>query len=375
MLKFIEAVLILSGMIIGVGMFAIPFSLAASGFWLGALELFILASVVTLLHLLYSEVVLKTGELHRLPGYAAIYLGGRTKILARFSALFGISGTLLAYIVVGSIFLNTIFQRVFPGLAEFWWAVALMISGAAINLFPLKKEALLNGILTAFLIGFIVLLIFFLFPRISVENLAAGEFKNLFLPYGVLLFALSGGAIIPEVITVLGKDKLRVRKAILFGTLIPAVLYFFFALSVVGVAGANVSPEAISGLLPFAGENIVFLGSVIGLLAVFTSFIVLNSNFQSMLTLDFGFRSSRAWMTVSAIPPILYFLGFQNFIVIIGAVGAIAVGIDSALILASYHQLRVQEGISFFWFSYLWKAAIYMMIMAGIIFELQKSVF
>lgn len=372
MMKFVEAVLILSGMIIGVGMFSIPFSFAQAGFWLGALELFILASVVTLFHLLYSEIVLKTGELHRLPGYVEIYLGGRSKILARFSALFGISGALLAYIAVGSIFLNTIFQKIFPGSTEFWWAAAIMISGAAINLFPLKKEALLNGVLTTLLIGFIILLIFLLFPRISVDNLAGGGIRNIFVPYGVLLFALSGGAVIPEVVTVLGKDKLRARQAILLGTLIPAVLYFFFALTVVGVAGFKVSPEAISGLLPFAGEGIVILGSVIGFLAVFTSFIVLNSNFQSMLTLDFGFRSSRAWTAVSAIPPALYFLGFQNFIVIISVVGAVAIGIDSALVLASYHKLRAKDGVSFSWFSYLWKAAIFIMIIAGIIFELYK---
>ena len=43
---FFEAVLMLAGMIIGVGMFAIPFSFAAAGFWLGAAELAVLAMAV-----------------------------------------------------------------------------------------------------------------------------------------------------------------------------------------------------------------------------------------------------------------------------------------------------------------------------------------
>ena len=63
-MKFLEAVLILSGMIIGVGMFGIPFSFVSVGFWLGALELLVIAGAMTWLHLLYGEVVLKTPQPH-----------------------------------------------------------------------------------------------------------------------------------------------------------------------------------------------------------------------------------------------------------------------------------------------------------------------
>ena len=73
--KTIEAVLILTGMIIGVGMFGIPFSFSVSGFWLGAAELVVLAAIVTVIHRLYGEIVLATPTLHRVPGYVREYLG------------------------------------------------------------------------------------------------------------------------------------------------------------------------------------------------------------------------------------------------------------------------------------------------------------
>lgn len=359
-------------MIIGAGMFGIPFSFARAGFWLGTAELVVLAGATLLIHTLYGEVVLKTGEYHRLPGYVAVYLGDRAKILARASAIFGLSGTLLAYVILGAVFLNAIFKNVWGGPGELGWAVAIMIAGAGVNLFPLKREALLNGILTALLIGFIIVLIFLLFPGASLENIGGWDVKNIFLPYGILLFALSGGAVVPEVVTLLGKDRTRVRGAIFLGTLMPAVLYFFFALAVVGVAGAGVSSEAISSLLPFVGDRVVLLGSVIGFLAVFTSFIVLNSNFQAMLTLDFGFRPSRAWAAVSLIPPLLYFFGFQNFIVVIGAVGALGVGVDMALLIAVYHKIQKIAGIVSAR-SYLWKFLLYTMIAAGAVYALYDS--
>ena len=74
MSKEIQAVLMLSGMIIGVGMFAIPFSFSTAGFWLGTLELCVLALAILAVHLCYAEVVLHTNERHRLPGYVRRYM-------------------------------------------------------------------------------------------------------------------------------------------------------------------------------------------------------------------------------------------------------------------------------------------------------------
>ncbi len=374
-MKFIEAVLILSGMIIGVGMFGIPFSFVASGFWLGALELIILTGVILLLHLFYGEIVLKTSEYHRMPGYVRVYLGRWPAMLSWGSALFGILGTLLAYILVGSIFLDGIFQNFWPGSSEIFWALFMAGAGAVIIFFPLRKAATVNGVLTALLIVFILFLIIALFPKVSFANLGGANFREVFTPYGVLLFALSGGVVIPDLISFLGKDRARARAAITLGTIIPALLYFFFALTIAGVLGNQVSEEAIRGLLPVMGKNVVIFGNIIGFLAVFTSFVVLLSSFRALLHLDLGMPKFISWAAASFSPPALYFLGFHSFIAVIGVVGAIAVGIDSLLIIASYHALRARAGVSFVWFSYFWKALIYALIIAGVVFEIYKIVF
>jgi len=370
MAKFIEAVLILSGMIIGVGMFGIPFSFARVGFWVGTAELIILSGVVLLFHFTYGEVVLWTKESHRLPGYVRIYLGKGAEILARLSALFGITGTLLAYLLVGSSFLSTVFEDTAFSLSHWGWTVVMVLAGSAITLFPLKNEAAINGILTAALIGFILVLSFFLFPRLDFQNLRGVDFENLFIPYGVLLFALSGGVVIPDLLTLLGRDRRRGRLAIAFGTLIPASLYFIFTLAVVGSAGKSVSEEALRGLAPIAGNDFIRWGSVMGVLAVFTSYITLSMSFQMLLRLDLKFPKVAAWIAAMMIPFFLYTLGFRSFITIIGAVGAIAVGVDSALILAAHYILKKRAGIRLSLLSYFWRIAIYVMIGAGVIYEL-----
>jgi tyrosine-specific transport protein len=371
-MKFLEAVLILSGMIIGVGMFGIPFSFLKAGFWLGTFELAALTGVMVLIHLLYARIIIETPSSHRLPGYVRLHLGGRAEILATLVSFFGITGSLLAYILVGSIFLNNIFENFWTGSSEFLWAVVITASGALITLFTLKKEALINGILTAILIGFLGYIIFLLFSQVQPEHFAGVNLKEFFLPYGVLLFALSGSAAIPNLVGLLSRNREKINRAVIIGTIIPAIVYFFFALAVVGATGSSTSEEALAGLKGLVSGGVILVVSLVGFLAVFTSYIILNSNAQALLELDFRFPQKAAWLLASLVPFILYAVGIQNFILIIGAVGAVAGGIEVGLIIAAYHRIRKNQGYEFSWFSYSWKAVIFLMITAGVVYELYR---
>lgn len=373
-MKFIQAVFILSGMIIGAGMFGIPFSFVQAGFWLGAIELFIITAVILFVHLLYGEIVLDTKELHRLPGYVRIYLGPGASRISWASALFGISGTLLAYVILGTVFLYEIVDFFGVRVDENLAALFFVIIGALITFFPLKKEASVNGVLTALLIGFIIFLIVFLFPRAALENLSGFYFQNIFAPYGVLLFALSGAVVIPDLITFLGRDRIRARRAIVTGTLLSASLYFFFVLAVVGALGTQVSEETIRGLGLVLGERFALLGSVMGFLAVFTSYIALNTSFQALLTLDFRMSRILSWIGVAVLPLIFYFSGFRNFLPVIAAVGTIGVGIDSFLIIATYRRMRHDQGFISHRFLSLWQIGLYGMISIGLLYEFLKHI-
>jgi tyrosine-specific transport protein len=359
-------------MIIGVGMFAIPCSFYAAGFWLGSLELFVLALVILAIHLCYGAIILHTNETHRLPGYTRMYLGSRAAILAHASTFFGLTETLLAYSLVGGIFLHGLFAPFISASHPAFWSVIFVIVGACITRFPLKKGAFINGILTIFLIVFIGVLIFMLLPQVNAENLRGFYGANTFAPYGVLLFALSGATVIPDVISILKGRPKSARRVIMAGSLIPAILYFFFALVVVGVSGANVSPDAISGLMPVAGGVIVALGNIIGLLAVITSYVALNSSFQAFLTIDARIPHGVAWVGGSLLPLFLFALGFQNFISVIGAVGATTVAIDGGLIIAMYHSILHRREQSVTITDTIRFGFIYAIMIAGIGYELYR---
>lgn len=331
-------------MIIGVGMFAIPFSFVWAGFWPGMIELALLGAVVTLLHLLYGEIVLATPEFHRMPGYVRRYLGEEAARISWLSTLFGTVGTLLAYIVVGSLFLRTILGRIMLEADTGFFAVTLVCIVAVITMFSLKKESAINGVLTVFEIAFIAGLSLMLLPHGLVANLTDARASNLLAPYGVLLFALSGASVVPDLVTVLDRDKRQVRVAIVAGSLIPVFLYALFAFAVVGVSGTATTAEAIAGLARILGGNIAFWASIAGFLAVLTSFIALSANFQQLLALDLHLSRAAAWAAASTIPFVFYMAGFQDFIAIASAVGVVAFGVDAVLFLLMGRKVRQKQG-------------------------------
>lgn len=382
-MKFLTAVLILSGMIIGVGMFGIPFSFWQSGFALGIAELAVLAAVVTTLHLVYGEVVLAASRQHRLPGYARLYLGRPAEWVALASAVFGIIGTLLAYLVLGAVFLNNLASPLLPESSEFLWAAVMAGLGILIVRFPTKKEALINGVLTVLLIAFIAVLVAVLLPRVEPRNLAGIKWGGFFAPYGVLLFSLAGGTVIPDVVTYLGKRPAASRLAILTGSLVPAFVYAFFAVAVLGVAGPGVSREAIAGLAPLVGPWVSQWGSAVGFLAVFTSFIALSGSFEALLILDLGVGRMAAWLIAAGLPFLAYLAGATDFIRIIGLVGAISVGIDGALVIAMRlcvgRARRASRGKAGGGVSkpvslaaVIWFALVFLMLIAGIGYEVVR---
>lgn len=347
MRAFSEAVLILVGMIVGVGMFAIPFSFAEAGFWWGTSLLIVLTGVVLGMHLFYGEVVLGTSAMHRLPGYVRLYCGRWWGSVAWLSALVGISGTLLVYLIVGGEFLRTLWSAWSPVPPTGYFTLAVAALGAFITFFPLRKEALWNGFLTLLLLGLIGWLIVELSPRVDVSTFSFFHRDNFFLPFGVLLFALSGGTVIPDMASRLGGRRGHLRAAILWGTVIPAILYFLFAFAVVGSSRGLVTEEAIRGLKWVVGERAVILGGVIGFLAVITSFIVLLKSFAELLRLDYGVSRRSAWVLSWGIPLAGYVIGFISFISVIEIVGVFSFGVDAILITTMYRRMKRARHESF----------------------------
>jgi tyrosine-specific transport protein len=124
--KFYLAVALLLGTMIGAGTFGVPYAISRSGIIAGFFYFLFLTGVIILIHLFFGEVVLRTKEKRRLPGYAEKYLGNKGKILATFAIIFGTTLVLLAYIILGGEFLEILLSPFFE-LSSFQFSLILSL--------------------------------------------------------------------------------------------------------------------------------------------------------------------------------------------------------------------------------------------------------
>lgn len=336
--RFFNALALLVGTIIGAGIFGLPYVAAKTGLFPVIIYLIIIAAIVTLMHLLYGEVVLRTNGKHRLVGYAEIYLGIWGKRAATLSVILGSYAGLLIYIILSGIFLFGIFGDILGGSPFIYSVIAFIVSFVFIAL-GLKMVSWIESVLSFLLIGAIFLFLakgsyFVNFSNFSLE----ADWTEFFLPYGVLLFALTGGSVIPDLAAVLDDDRRRLKKAIIIGTIIPAVIYLFFIAVVFGITGADTTPDAISGLAKVYGDGFVKIGALVGFLAVITSFLAFGINLKKTFQYDYKLSRILSLLLALIVPFIIFLTGFDDFIRVISFSGAVMGGIDGVLIILMYQK-------------------------------------
>jgi len=339
--KFLHATAALIGTMVGVGIFGIPLAFAKAGFGIGFLFLIFTCIITLLFNFIFAEIVLRTQEKHQLVGYTDFYLGPFFKHIVLFANLVGIYGALLAYIINAGEFMNNVFSHLWYLPPDYYYFIFAGVV-SIILYFGFKTFAWVEFVLTTIFISIIVVVFGLGVPHIDVVNFSGATLEYWFLPYGVLLFAFAGLTSIPIQRGILQGQERNFRSSIVIAVVIVAVLYLIFAATVVGLSGENTTPNAISGLLDILGSRIVVLGSLFGMFAVTTSYLMLGTALSDIFKLDFKIRPGWAWL-MTVVPPVLLFVGgLRNFIDVISLVGAVAIGIESVVLLMVFKKAKAQ---------------------------------
>jgi len=337
MISFLKGLAVFSGTIIGVGIFGLPYVASKAGFPIILAYFFFLTLIALVAHLMYAEVSLGMGKNHQFPGAVGMYLGPRWKKFTFFTTSLGLIGALLAYLIVGGNFLYLLLSS-FLGGGVILYTLLFFALGA---LFIFKGVKHISAIeLLLLVIFFLILGIFFTesAPFINVDYLKGINLEFFIFPYGVILFALWGSNIIPEVKDVVKGNKKTLKLVVVVGTLLAALTYLFFVYIIFGVTGPNTSKEAIFGLSNVLGNGMIKFGFVFGIITCFTSFITLGLTLKNMLFCDFGVPKKISWLIACFTPLLLFFIGAREFIDIIGLTGSFTIGIMGMIIVFLYKE-------------------------------------
>lgn len=364
--KYIYPVATMTGSIIGVGFFALPYVAFKVGIWLTLLYFLILATLVIIMHLIFGEISLKTPDLKRFPGFAEFHLGKWGKAVALLTTILGSVGVLLVYLLVGSGFLANALQPFFGG-SQLIYTLIYFALASAIIFFGIKAVSRVELFTLILLVFSLILILVKGFAHIKLgnifldNNLLSLDWKTLFLPYGAIMFSLWGMSIIPETEEMLGKDKKKIKKVITTSILIAAIIYISFIFLILGITGSKTTESAFLGLREFLGDWVILIPLFVGVLTTFNAFITLGLTLKKVLNFDLGIKNRDAFIIACFTPLVLLLIGLKSFVPMISFIGGVLLGIDGILILLMYKKIGGKKILIY---------PLFLIFILGVIYEL-----
>jgi len=342
--KLLIAITTLVGTVVGAGILGIPYVLAKAGFLYGTLIILTIGVAFLFLNLFAGEVVLRTKEQHQLTGYAEKYLGPTGKKFMTLAMLINIYGALTAYLIGEGTTLHAIFKFGSPLLYTLiFFAIAFLIV-----YFGVKAAGKTELVLISLLLFVVILIGIFSFKEITISNFSLFNPAFFFLPYGVIIFAFMGTPAIPELQEVLGKEKKKMKQAIVIGSLIPIFLYLIFAFIIVGIIGVNqfdqLEPNqriATVALQIYSQPLLGLFANILAILAMFTSFLTLGIALVEMYHYDYKLSHRVSLFLTFSLPLAIVLFDLTTFITVLGVTGAIAGGLDGILVILMYWKAKL----------------------------------
>jgi tyrosine-specific transport protein len=329
------AVATLVGTIVGVGIFGVPYAMSQVGLVIVLFYFVILGGIQLLQSLFYAEAVIACKDKARLVGLADRYLGPRARHLAAVALVLGFWSSIVAYILIGGTFLHLILSPLFGG-EVFYYQIGWGLIGGLIVFFGLDFVEKIDFVSTVALGLSLIIVVVLTTQHLTVTNLLPFATGDFFLPYGVILFSLSGLSAIPEMEDVMRGEHRGFRQAIITGSLIATVLTALFAVAIYGATGTATTMDAISGLKAIMGNGITLFAALFGFLAVITSYFVIALDLKLTFEYDYRLRNFSAWFLACIVPLILVLIGVKNFIGIISFSGAVFGGITAVIVSCLY---------------------------------------
>ncbi len=342
-MKTTIAALMLIGMIIGAGIFSLPYSVGKAGIIWGSIHFLIAFFVILKLHILYGNVIYNLPK-NRFLGYVKVLLNKKMERISLVNILFSYYGSLLIYAILGGFFLFNIF----PFLNSFYWSFIFLAIGGVFVLFNFENISKINFYLTIPLIILMILISFLFLTKIDFNNFyKLNRFfsSSWFLPYGIFIFSFSGFAVLPDISDFLKNKKEsypfnQLRKTILISQIAVAAVYFLFIFSVLGLFGEEVKENIFSAVSQILGAKGMYIMSFTGMLAVLTSFLALSQDFKYIYLVDLNFSLLKSFLLIISPLVVFLFLANQRFVEIMSFVGGLSFGVFGLIVLAMNRKIE-----------------------------------
>ncbi|HPV70424.1 MAG TPA: aromatic amino acid transport family protein [Candidatus Magasanikbacteria bacterium] len=340
-LSFFEAMAVLLCGTIGAGILGIPYAVNKVGWGLGMLYIILLGLLMLGLNLMLGEVALKTKQPMQLTGLAEFYLGKTSKKIMALTMLFSSFGALLAYVIGAGQILASLF-----GGSLFFWSIAFWMAGSVLVYFGLALVKKLDLFLSLVIVGIILLISFLSMPEIHLPHLQTISFNNLLFPIGIILFAFQSSSAILQAESLLPSKQKKLKRVIIFSSLIITFVYAFFSTAVLGVTGSSTTEVATIGLGQKMGGSFLLLVNAFSLFAMTSGFLNLSSAIKNVFLWDYKKSNLFSWAATISVPLLLFLCGFRSFIKTVDIIGSVLGCVVAVLIIMIYWRAKQKGDLS-----------------------------
>ncbi|GIW62522.1 MAG: hypothetical protein KatS3mg090_0348 [Patescibacteria group bacterium] len=306
-MEFFINIFLLTGTIIGAGIFSLPAILSHTGVYFYLL-LAGLAFISAYLGIKYRFLINKTKADDQMPAYLSKALGKKWGTTSLILFTLSLIGALTSYLLLIQEQLGSVY--LFLGLT---WSILIL---------DLKQIKKFDSILTICLMLLVIMLI------VSSKNInlnivgTTTSIKYLIKAFGVILFSLTGFSVIPE-LSKSGKPNLSIKTTYF----LVSIIYIIFA--------STVNTEDKNLIL----DSVVFF-------AVITSYIPMSFVLEEVFIKDLKIQKTPAKLTTLILPVIIAFYGIKDFITALSITGGVFIALLQILIISAYLKLKKKLLIS-----------------------------
>lgn len=337
MKRTLLATFTLLGGIFGAGFLGIPYVIREAGFTIGIIEIAVISTALLILVLLVNNFLFKTKEDHQFTGYAEKYFGKAGKIIMFFAFAVGLYTAMVAYMIgegesLSYLFFGSAIHQFYLAIG-FWAFLSILIY---FGLRALEKGELIG---VALVLVTVILIAIFYGYRINFENLGFSNINFIFVPIGVIFFALMNFSGLPTVKEIVKGDKKSMNRATIIAYITAFLTYALFTFVVFGFKGKE-SPEIATLAL---GSIFIILGVLSIFTSAFSTFIALRNTWL----LDWKRSRLTGWLC-TVIPPLIIFLilseiGYTHFTKIIQVGVMISGGLTALFLIALIIKSKITD--------------------------------
>lgn len=334
---FLAALSTIVGTLVGGGILALPYAMSKSGFLYGMIMLIVVAVASILITLYTAELSLRQKKMHQLPIIIGNSLGHGFKTLVLTLQFVTILGALIAYFIGLGSALSMLFNVPYYVSLLILVVLSFPLVFKGFNIVEQSETPLLFiKLLMLVIVSLLVL------SYLNLNNLLTLNIKQIFSPFGVILFSLTAYTVIPEIKQEVVGNVKKLVKVILISFLISIVIYLLFSFSFLGAFGPNVSQLATNYSVSGYMQILLLLTTIFMLI---TPLLALSLVMADTFFYDFKINRLISSMIAIFIPVVVaaFNPGFEN---IIDIIGGIFLSLLSISVVFAVYATRKKEGLS-----------------------------